>query len=1273
MSAFSFETYNDRRKQGQLRNLSVVQVGTHHPLNNPNRPEFMTSGSIARALFRHAYGNLTGQIGNPATYWNALLEEASKASRDKDQEQRRDYDRMKEVVVAMSATDDDITPEQLEGGYLSAMARQSIYAEVSDQFSRAEKLTIVNHLTTRALGEATGNAGEARSRRDAVGREADRIADTANYKMLAASITQIWDTTRPAPIDDRAVDFDNLDDAGVVEQAETAEATRLRKTRNVVQSFADSYLLDQVDQASSLGRDERGIESAAVVMETAEEAQVIKALLGWANRKSLETDGALPSKEDIVKELRSGENSVYKDLSEVKVQVVNFRTPQSNAGVKGLKVLANPNYLDEQRAAINADASLTPEKRQDRLEQLTKDYKDVLSNGDVRKMLNAKLSEEVGTLNKLTAEENRLKAENPELDASLTTRERTGLTRDDVTELRKAIRSVRDDNGQWTDKPVRHTAEVAKLASLYLADLSFDTSKQARPGGEWVKFGNYTTKQSPLFSGVEQAENVDRTYDRSNQFSALRATLIDGTAFYKNPDAIKARVGELHADNETIQRAGRERNPIMDGDSRLYPSAILIGRNEGQKMGGHSAPLRAVLEKADELGMPVVNLTVSYNRATLRESNPEGGDDRRIYKNDLSYIVSKPAMDNKGQPILDEEGKATMVSADLMSRDRLERERARNWMQGAVVIVEGRANFPGTKEINESQGQMIRWQAMVDMARNVEVFGYGTGSGAKDYNANQLIRMAADQTKLREIYDDSGKKLDSHFTAYQLAKKIANNKVETAMKAHDLLNPGENRKSKDNNRYVNQDEKLNTTYARLLLHHMHIGRDNAQLAQVAKVNGTVGDLFKVAEARTTGGKGLENDTREKYLQIAKAIPADTFAMESIEQIRKVGHANFQARTGMANLQGFTLDFDAPAAKSGPVIRLGDRNLDDGTRNVLMVGGDGKPTPAQAKAIDDAVKAVADKGFGVVTLVGPKANTAVIEAALRHDAKLTVVMPHSPMVRASIGDEFNLLNRVADSKNGVIVAKYDLVTGAGRDTVREHNAYKIASDMSEAVIVTKAKESERAVFEAARIGQDRPVATLPAYEVADTGNRLLTVPYESARTMRTIGTAVSASFSSSMNTEADANRTALRENASVWESKREANPLVNVYERSERSIAWHDPAAHMTSRGTVGSFVESWAEKVATGQERGMVNPEIRTERDLARARGIDTEVKPHALYAQTEGLVTDESDRDIHAVTDYRQVEDRMLEELDRRGREIANSNDRAEPRKVASGGRGIE
>jgi hypothetical protein len=1407
MSAFSFEEYSKRRGEGFLRNKSIVQIGTFHPLNNPNRPEFMSSSSAARALFRHAYGNLSGQVGDRATYWNNLQEQAALGIRNPENEQRRDLSRSREVVVAMNATDDDVSPEQLEGGYLSAMARQSLYAGLSDNFTRTEKEKIITHLTARAIGEATGNTGEVRPARGAIGREAETAAQSDSYTMLVASVSQIWNTTRSNPIDDQRVDFDNLDDDQIVEQAEMADASRLRKTRNVVQSFADSYLLDQVDEVVGNDRNPRSMGNAVVVMETADEAAVMKALLDWTARKSQENGGELPSIEEIRHELRTAEDSVYKQFTEGKTQVIRNREVKSTAAVEGLLALSDENYLAKSLKAVReGSADLTPAQIAEKEAKVVERYQGILANGEIRNMLMARLSEERVRLNGMSPEEKAAADKRVQGNGR-------GLLSDDLQELNRDLRANRDRSGNAT-RPIPHTAEIAKLAALYVSELNFDTSKSAREGGEWVKFSNYNYTQKPIFSSPSEEQNVNRTFDRSNPFSALRATVIDGTPFYKNVDAIKDRVAALHADNRLIEQAARDRKPMMDGDTRLYPAAILVGNNSSQKMNGLGAPQKAVLESAEQLGMPVVNLTVSYNRAALKEASTDGEEMRRLYKNEMSYVVSKtlpnPALregeprsvtvdaflkSDEGKPAIDlalrqgefghrdvlprsmtltvekpyhentidlmgerhdaeesfksfsnskwnEDGsvltatidlrdsknpeiakamellngntdhsptkmsvtvdllakdaasrqnhinvmrdafsrtnlpaQTVTVSADLMSKDSAERRRARDMMQGSVVLVDGYATNAKSREVNESQGRMIRWQALVDMARNVEVFGYGVGSGARDYNASQLIRQAADQGKLREIYDDTGRPLENHSEAYAKAKGLANNKEETALKAIQL-------DDKNNESYVNPNPTMKHAYTRLLIHHMHIERSASQISSLSKIDATVKDLFDVAAARHDGGRSLDAETRERFKGIAKAIPADTFALESVEQIRKIAHASSQARLGMLRSKDSVLEFDAPAAKSGPIVKNGTRSLDDGTRNVLMVGGEGKPTEAQLKAIDDSVKAVAAKGFGVVTILGSKANEAVVDAALRHDAKLTVVTPQSNMVRKFQPEERAVLARVLDHKDGVVIGKYELgradpiqaLNDGARNQkptpVQERAAYQIASDMSDAVVLTKAKETERVVYEVAKFGQNRPAATLPAYEIADTGNRLLTVPFETARSTRIIGTAVSASFSSSMNTEADANRTALRDNASIWMSKREANPLVNVHEKGEVTVQWHDPAAHMKTRGTVESFVEDWAQRVAEGKERGMMNPEIRHERDLDRARNFDTEVKDYALYAKTEGLVTDESDRDIHAVTDYRQVEDRMLESLDRRSREIANQNDLAVTPKRAAGGK---
>ncbi len=1160
MSAFSFEQHNRMKDNLGSMNRNVVQIRTHDSVNNPNRPEFMSDGSAARALFRHAFKELTGPEAGANAYWNNLMSTAARASRDPVEERGMRDRRSNEVEIALAATDDMLSPQQLQGGVFATMARRNLYADMPETLSRRERGQVVEYLTARALAEATGATGDVREPRGPSGREAARLLATDDYKMLAAGVTEIYSATAPDPVDDLKVDIDNLDDAGLAKEAELAESTRVRKTQNVIRSFADSYLRDPVDQANTVASGEKNLGNTVFVMESAQEAAVMESLVTWAAKKAQETGGQKPTRSEIENDLRTSDTSVFRELQRFTMTSVTNTTYHSDAAVDRLQRIADPSR------SLPGDNGLSP---QDLQAKRADAVKEALQHPGTRELLTKALDQQSKRLNAMTPEQ---RAEN---ETRAMTDPRV-VTARDLSRVGGMLRGTReDDDGKTVPRTLYRSEELVRVSQAFLNTLRYDRSanEQDKKGWAQVETGEYMQRK-PIFG------------PRASQFEFMRATVVDGATFYKNTDAIKDKVGALVAENQAIAQARRDGNPVMENGRPVYPGSILVGDNQTKQ--GASLPLQAVVEQAREMGVPVVRLTVDYNRQKMIEVG-ENGQDRTVRSKALTYTVSYSGLDGDGKP--------ETKTAELFSSKPQEHVQAMRALSGAVVVVEGRAatGHGQDRSVNDSQGQMIRWQAMTDIAREAVIFGYGKS----DYNANQLIRMMGENGKLSEVLDDNGNNVE-HGTAFAAAKIVANNKLETALKALDLETPNRRRNGDmGENYFVDKAAPLDSTYARLLVLNMHGGRTNEDVARMAEVKGTVGDLFKVAEARMDGGKSLDDETRGNYVKIAKAIGADTFSVESVDNIRAIGHASSEARRGMARVQdkGMAIEFDGPGTQSGPLVAVGSkRSYADiaQTPNMMMVGGSGIPTDAQRKAIDDSVAAVAARGYGIVTVGTKGANEAVIDAAVRHGAKVTVVMADNPLVSEPTGSVRQQIGNVVRSENGLVVAKYDMLDAPGRENDRERSAYRLAADMSDAAILVKAASNERAVFEVARFGQDKPVATLPAYSLADTGNSQLMEPFSSAQASRIIGTAISSSFYSTMTPDGR------------WVTERESEPMVSAHERGQTSVEWHDPAAHMTKRGEVGEFVAKWTDSVAGGHERGMVNPAIKTERDLAVAMGRET-------------------------------------------------------------------
>lgn len=656
------------------------------------------------------------------------------------------------------------------------------------------------------------------------------------------------------------------------------------------------------------------------------------------------------------------------------------------------------------------------------------------------------------------------------------------------------------------------------------------------------------------FALVDRHEILQRAPifgERSSRFAFMSAVLIDGATFYKNDIAVAQKINDV--------AESRADTPIK--------GSIIIGEDPSSNV------FRAAIDAAKARGMPVVHLEVHDRRNSIRDV----ADNTTTVLRELDYQVTGERTGGRPVPLFSREGYSAV--------------------NGALVAVSGVAR-------SDSQGQLVRWDALADIAERAYIFGYG-----KNYwNANQLIRKCAEHGKLRAVIDDSGTSIDLK-VAYEAAKPTARNKLETARAR---LDAGDKSTAR-----IDKEAPLSSLYARMLVNEMHTGRPKHKLDALSQISGTVGDLFTVSRAAATAGAGadLSPGERRKMQAIAAAVGASTFAIDTLPQIERIAAASNRAVEQItdARRSGFQIVFDGPGTRHGPLVAGGSAALETTSPSVLIVGSPREPNTALASAIDETVAAAAACGYRIVTVAEPGTNRSVIDAALRHKADIAVIAPDNPALKPPKDDRLcDSLSDVLLAGNGVIAAPLSTDVSESGSEARLRRAHELACEFADAAVLAKASTRELAAYTAARAGQSMPVAVIASTELDDTANRHLARPFSALSTPAgRSGTSVSSSFYSEMNNEGQ------------WVTHREREPLVLGGHALERTIDWHNPA-RVVPLDRSSEAAKSFFLDVAREQASPMRDPTIRTERDLLIRMGLDHAPIDGSLLPENRPVVSDD-------------------------------------------------
>ncbi|MPR05676.1 DNA-processing protein DprA [Microvirga tunisiensis] len=686
-------------------------------------------------------------------------------------------------------------------------------------------------------------------------------------------------------------------------------------------------------------------------------------------------------------------------------------------------------------------------------------------------------------------------------------------------ELSKPEVTIVEHIRYFSDDEVKKLRDSGRVGDAKMAaQMVYNEKRDVNGGKAWALVTKEAIARKPIFG------------EKSSQFEFMNGILVDGARYYKNTDAVAEQITTIHASRS----------------EQFLKGSIIIGENP------ESNVFKTAMDTAKKLGMPIVVVTANYSRESIKDRST----DSTTTVKSLDYTVDFMKKSN---------GQFEQTTANLFSKEGY------SAVNGALVVVRGTAS-------SESQGQLVRWDVLTDMAKQAVIFGYGTNaSGRADFNANQLIRKTAEHGKLSAVYDDKGQAVDLRH-AYNEAKPSSRTKMEEALSKLDT---------------IDMSAPLSSAYSRLLVEHMHPNRTKEQLGALANVQGTVKDLFDLPGIAAQGAKNLALEERTRLTQIANAVGAQTFATSTLPQVDRVIQAATIATKNLKDIQetGFGVAFDGPGTKNAPLIVGGNGKFDANTPSILIVGNNAEPNAQQRDAIEASVAQAAKKGYTIVTTAEVGSNEAVMAAALKHEARLIVVAPDNPVLKPPAND--TLCDRLADvleAKNGLVVSKYTSEVSDTRSTDRRREAFELASEMASATLLTKAATKDLAAFATAKAGQEKPVAVLPAFGFEDSANRLLTQSFSSLSYKDTRPTTeISPSFYSEMN------------NAGQWITHREKDSIDVGGRRIERQITWHSGAHAVANEKDLNVFLDQVTREVAPT----MIDPTIKTERDLAIRLGLE--------------------------------------------------------------------
>lgn len=1098
-----------------LQNRNRIEVRHGHPLNNPDRPEFSTSGTAARALFGHALKALTSdEPGVAQAYWNDLKIAAVRAARDISGEKQIHERGMVSIELAQGALTESINDLQLTGGANAANARRDLYAAIDERVPRATRENIIDHLTTRALAESVDGRDLPRAPTGDRGRMVEGITKSPAYETLRDSIRQIYDNTEATPFDEAVIDIDALEEDERDAALAANNLTRVKQTQDILRSFATNILLQDVDRTQTRSSGEQTLKATIFEMETLHEAMVMESVVNWTHDHVLEHGGRLPTTEQT----QAAFNSMFEDLSKGTFVVhEEIHTFGNNSLVARLR-------RPEPREGYTAIDAALANAITTRVLQVDAHLQDI-------KKENARAGVQMTPVDMSAMAQQRNLTNKPPVDPA-----KANYSLALLGQITSSIRAVAGQSEE--------TAKKYSGALTLLSNLRADPNRNEK----WFLITRTpATQRSPVFG------------KGSSKFEHMNAAGIFPSRFFKDHEQIAGLVEGAHTSNKGI----RNKSALVIPD---------IGTDA----------VTAAVDAARKAGMPVVTLSVDYSREKLRDLTTS----ENVTVKDLSYNILK---ENIGP-----DGKTQVEKIPLFS------SAGYSATNGALILLDGRGQ-------SDAQSKAIQLNAFADMTNRVIVAGLGPlQSNRTDYASARAYRQAATQNTLVAVLDDNGK---------EIPKSVAEKATAQSTKT-----PLEMAKSHLEGIFTADIRALpvSSAAARLLVHEMSIsGRTSEQVASLAKINATIGDLVDLPKVVNDGGKSLPPAEREKAMALAAAVSVDAFRQNDLKSVRRITDAATRAFDAIQNLKEqeiFNLSFTDKLAKGNPLVSAGQGKLPDPDKDVLLVGGKATPHADQMHIIDSTVKALADAGRTIVTTAEPGFNVAVMDAALRHSAPIVVVTPQDISQATNMKPEVaqRVLDIALNHPHGVAVGAYTTATPtlpdnpseaaiAARDRraniqpsydARERKTLDLAASMTSSAILGFATTKEYVSYAVAKTGAERPVAALPG-SYRDTANNLLTRDFASlAISFDNYGTSVTSSFQATENT------------GERQKTERDKDSgLVLGGHRATRIATWDYGADSLGEKETVGEFITRFTKEVESGKAIPMVNQNW-NEQDRLTAMGV---------------------------------------------------------------------
>lgn len=600
-------------------------------------------------------------------------------------------------------------------------------------------------------------------------------------------------------------------------------------------------------------------------------------------------------------------------------------------------------------------------------------------------------------------------------------------------------------------------------------------------------------------------------------------------------------------------------------------AAIVVPNNE-------SDAVKAAIAAAQAAGMPVINVVATYTRDSIMDRE----NDQKITMKETTYSIRKE--DGTEVPMFSREG-----------------YRLTN---GALMLVDGRGS-------TDKQSEMIKLDVFADMSHSITVMGLGAyEKGRADYAAANVFQKGMVQNKISAVLDDSGRPLDTE-KAFEITKPVtlspldmAKARLEAKMGTEELNAP------------------VSSVHARLLVHEMNISnRSKEDLSKLASIDATIGDLMKLPAVAADAGKGLSDQDRAKFKDLAAAVGVDNFRQGTLDDVKRISTAADRAYDSIAQIKesGLGIVFDGPGTAHGPVVTAGQGKLSEMNSPMLLVGGKAEPSADQKVIIDQTVQTLAREGHTIVTTAAPGFNVEVMEAALKHRAPIVVVTPEDISRASQMPKEVasKVLDIAFNHDAGVAIGTYQKRFAENPELAQrnpemadkaraqwnsvqprydalERNAIELAGSMSNAVVMGFARETEYVAYATAKLGADKPVAVLPG-GLDDTANHLLSRNFQTvAVQFDRYGTSTTSSFVASEN------------NGEQQKTERDKDSgLVLGGPVATRSRTWDNAAEHVMRGETISDFVERFSVDVEQGKVPPMVNAHW-TERDRMVAMGLDT-------------------------------------------------------------------